>query len=80
MIPKKLLKFTSGRLLRSYWDPSRLRASPSAHSLGGMSNGRDTCRSHFDTQVSKADDRHLGRCTVINDVPFSLEIVLFILF
>jgi len=44
------------------------------HLMGG------TCGRHSDAQVSKAGDRYLDRCTVINDVPFSLKCVLFILF
>jgi len=37
-------------------------------------------RRHFDAQVSKAGDQYSGRWAVINDVPFSLKCVLFILF
>ena len=47
--------------------------------LGWIPNG-GTCRRHFDVQVNKTGDQHSGRCTVINDVSFSLESVLFILF
>jgi len=70
---------SSNSLLGLWCDHSGCHATPSTLSFRWMPNGRGTCRRHSDAQISKEGIRHSGVYSD-NDVPYSLEYVLFILF